>query len=189
VFVDLKVPGDIDNTVGAVVGLCSDLGNVRFLTLSESMPAKAITAAAAVRARKGRKDPRFLTVPFLSSLDQSDLPRFADGAQTLEQHIVRKAQGALAAGCDGVIASGEAIVVCRRSLPPGTLIVSPGIRPTGTSTDDHKRHTTPGEAIRLGADYLVVGRPILQASHPHAAAARVIDEITVALAEVETATK
>jgi orotidine-5'-phosphate decarboxylase len=128
-------------------------------------------------------------VPFLSSLDQSDLPRFADGAQTLEQHIVRKAQGALAAGCDGVIASGEAIVVCRRSLPPGTLIVSPGIRPTGTSTDDHKRHTTPGEAIRLGADYLVVGRPILQASHPHAAAARVIDEITVALAEVETATK
>jgi orotidine-5'-phosphate decarboxylase len=62
--------------------------------------------------------------------------------------------------------------------------VSPGIRPAGASTDDHKRHTTPAEAIRLGADYLVVGRPILKAPDPRGAAARVIDEIDGALAEL-----
>ncbi len=73
--------------------------------------------------------------------------------------------------------------MCRRAFPTN-VIVSPGIRPAGASTDDHKRHTTPAEAMRLGADYLVVGRPILKAPDPRGAAARVIDEIDGALAEL-----
>src|SRR5437773_2335252 len=76
-----------------------------------------------------------------------------------------------------MIASGQAIQVCRQAFPRPTIIVSPGIRPAGASTDDHKRHTTPAEAIRLGADYLVVGRPILKDPDPREAARRIIDEI------------
>ena len=68
-----------------------------------------------------------------------------------------------------------------RAFPPATLIVSPGIRPEGAAPDDQKRHTTPADAIRRGADYLVVGRPILRAPDPREAADRVIEEIDAAL--------
>jgi orotidine-5'-phosphate decarboxylase len=95
--------------------------------------------------------------------------------------VLTRAKAAIDAGCDGVIASGPAIEWCRTALPPPTLIVSPGIRPDGATTDDHKRHTTPAEAIRFGADYLVVGRPILRAADPRDAAERVIREIDAAL--------
>jgi orotidine-5'-phosphate decarboxylase len=175
VFVDLKLPGDISNTIAAVIDACVNM-NVELLTLSESMPLPAIRAARAARAARNSPHPKFLTVPVLSSLDASDLPEGAGGGNGVEAVIVKRAQAALDAGCDGIIASGDAIQVCRRAFP-STLIVSPGIRPAGASTDDHKRHTTPAEAIRLGADYLVIGRPILKAPDPRAAAQRIIEEI------------
>ena len=175
VFVDLKLPGDISNTIAAVIDACVSM-NVELLTLSESMPLPAIRAARAARAARSSSHPKFLTVPVLSSLDASDLPAGAGGESGVEAVIVKRAQAALDAGCDGIIASGDAIQVCRRAFP-STLIVSPGIRPSGASTDDHKRHTTPAEAIRLGADYLVIGRPILKAPDPRAAAQRIIEEI------------
>jgi orotidine-5'-phosphate decarboxylase len=175
VFVDLKLPGDISNTIAAVIDACVNM-NVELLTLSESMPLPAIRAARAARAARNSPHPKFLTVPVLSSLDASDLPEGAGGGNGVEAVIVKRAQAALDAGCDGIIASGDAIQFCRRAFP-STLIVSPGIRPAGASTDDHKRHTTPAEAIRLGADYLVIGRPILKAPDPRAAAQRIIEEI------------
>ena len=175
VFVDLKLPGDISNTIAAVIDACVSM-HVELLTLSESMPLPAIRAARAARAARNSSLPKFLTVPVLSSLDASDLPAGAGGENGVETVIVKRAQAALDAGCDGIIASGDAIQVCRRAFP-STLIVSPGIRPSGASTDDHKRHTTPAEAIRLGADYLVIGRPILKAPEPRAAAQRIIEEI------------
>jgi orotidine-5'-phosphate decarboxylase len=178
-FVDLKLPGDIANTIRAVIDVCVDQ-EVAFLTLSESMPAPAIAAATAARAARRSDTPRFLTVPFLSSLDAADLAA-AGQEQRLDSYILGKATTALAAGCDGVIASGDAIQLCRTGLPPATLIVSPGIRPAGASSDDHKRHTTPGQAIRSGADYLVVGRPIMKDPDPREAARRVIAEIDAAL--------
>ena len=137
---------------------------------------------AAKRARGSRDYPKFLTVPFLSSLDASDLTSVASDADlTLDEYILTRAAAALRAGCDGVIASGDAIRLCRGRFGQSLVIVSPGIRPAGASTDDHKRHTTPTEAIRLGADYLVVGRPILQHPHPHQAAADIMAEIDRAL--------
>jgi orotidine-5'-phosphate decarboxylase len=175
VFVDLKLPGDISNTIAAVIDACVSM-HVELLTLSESMPLPAIRAARAARAARNSAHPKFLTVPVLSSLDASDLPAGAGGENGVETVIVKRAQAALDAGCDGIIASGDAIQVCRRAFP-STLIVSPGIRPSAASTDDHKRHTTPAEAIRLGADYLVIGRPILKAPDPRAAAQRIIEEI------------
>jgi orotidine-5'-phosphate decarboxylase len=179
VFVDLKVPGDISNTIAAVIDLCV-AHDVTFLTLSESMPPAAIRAAAAARRARG-SSLKLLTVPFLSSLDADDLLETTGTAESLETHVLKRAKQAIDAGCDGVIASGAAIQWCRTAFPRPTLIVSPGIRPAGAATDDHKRHTTPRDAIRLGADYLVVGRPILRASDPRAAADRVIREIDAAL--------
>jgi orotidine-5'-phosphate decarboxylase len=179
VFVDLKVPGDIGNTIAAVVDLCVTM-KVAFLTLSESMPIPAIRSARTARDSRQSSDPKLLTVPFLSSLDASDLPLIATGEDSLETFILKRAHAAVEAGCDGMIASGQAIQICRRAFPTA-IIVSPGIRPAGASTDDHKRHTTPAEAIRLGADYLVVGRPILKDPDPRGAAQKIIDEIDRAL--------
>ena len=178
-FVDLKLPGDIGNTIASVVDQAAAM-NVQFLTLSDSIPVTAIEAAR--RARKGSDTPKFLIVPALSSMDEGDLRTAggAGGATSVDDHIVTRGGAALRAGCDGLIASGSAIGLCREKFP-SAIIVSPGIRPSGSSSDDHKRHTTPGEAIRLGADYLVVGRPIRTASDPREAAQHVIDEIQDAL--------
>jgi orotidine-5'-phosphate decarboxylase len=179
VFVDLKVPGDIGNTIRSVVEQCARL-NVKFLTLSESAPLATIRAAKA--ARGASRTPQLLTVPYLSSLDAGDLPDVAPGEKDLETYILTRARSAVDAGCDGVIASGNAIRICRSAFSRSIVIVSPGIRPAGASTDDHKRHTTPSEAIRLGADYLVVGRPILKSPDKRVAAQQIIDEIDSALA-------
>src|SRR5215216_3859408 len=180
VFVDLKVPGDISNTIAAVVDMCVD-HDVAFLTLSESMPSKAIRVAADTRNARGRPEPRFLIVPLVSSLDADDVGEAMDG-EALETYVLKRAKRALDAGCDGIIASGDAIAWCRAAFPPPVVIVSPGIRPQGSTQDDHKRLATPSDAIRLGADYLVVGRPILRAPDPHEAAGSVIREIDTALA-------
>lgn len=180
VFVDLKVPGDIANTIGSVIELCVAM-NVKFLTLSESMPLSAIRVAKEVRDHRQSASPELLTVPFLSSLDRSDL--FAmSGTEDLSAYIRQRAGAALQAGCDGIIASGTEISLCRQSFP-ATTIVSPGIRPSGSASDDHKRFTTPREAILRGADYLVVGRPILRSPSPRDTAEAVIREIDQAIAE------
>jgi orotidine-5'-phosphate decarboxylase len=180
VFVDLKLPGDIANTIGAVIDMCVSHG-VALLTLSESMPPPIVRSAAAARNAHGSSALKLLTVPFLSSLDVHDLAEITDTADDLETYVLKRARRALDAGCDGVIASGDAIKWCRTAFPHPTLIVSPGIRPEGAPADDQKRHTTPAEAIGFGADYLVVGRPILRAPDPRAAADRVIGEIDAAL--------
>ena len=180
VFVDLKVPGDISNTIAAVVDMCVQ-HEVAFLTLSESMPSRAIRVAAETRNAHRRSEPKFLVVPLVSSLDADDVTD-AIGSDDLETYVLKRAKRALDAGCDGIIASGDAIRWCRAAFPPPTVIVSPGIRPHGSGDDDHKRLTTPSDAIRMGADYLVVGRPIMRAPDPRAAAEHVISEIDAALA-------
>ncbi len=181
VFVDLKLSGDIGNTITRLVEGCLDL-NVKFITLVESVP-KAITVRtlqAARQARKGARDPRLLMVPLLSSLNADDL-RAAGMQDDATAYILTRGKAMLDYGCDGLIVSGEAIQACRAEFPDRD-IVSPGIRPTWAATNDHKRVTTPSQAIRFGADYLVVGRPIYNASDPRAAAQKIIDEIDEALA-------
>jgi orotidine-5'-phosphate decarboxylase len=178
IFVDLKIPGDIGQTIASVIDVFVN-AKVTFLTLSESMPLPAIRAARAAKEARSSASPRLLIVPVLSSLDASDVPAIA-GVSDVETYILHRARAALDAGCDGVIVSGDAIRMCREGLPQA-IIVSPGIRPAGATTDDHKRHTTPTDACRLGADYLVVGRPILKSPNPRDAADRIIDEIARAL--------
>lgn len=182
VFVDLKLSGDIGNTISRLVEGCLAL-NVKFITLVESVP-RAITVRTLQVARQTRgqaPDPRFLMVPLLSSLNADDLQ--AAGIQDdATDYIVTHGRDMLAHGCDGLIVSGDAIQACRAAFPDHD-IVSPGIRPAWATADDHKRFTTPGQAIRFGADYLVVGRPVYNNADPKGAAQRVIDEIDEAIEE------
>ena len=175
IFVDLKVPADIGNTVMRVVEVCSDLG-VKFLTLSDSRSLETLRIAK--KARGTKLEPKLLSVPYLSSLDESDLQEVSGGAGgSLADYVSRRSKDSLAAGCDGVIVSGREIRVVRELVGKDPIIVSPGIRSEGASTEDHKRSTTPAEAIRMGSDYLVVGRPIRSAPDPRKAAENIIGEI------------
>jgi len=99
----------------------------------------------------------------------------------LDDFVMQRTERIIASGCEGVIASGTSVAKLRKKYPE-LLIVTPGIRPAGTSKDDHKRSLTPAEAIRAGADYLVVGRPIRDAEDPKGTAARIQEEIAQALA-------
>ena len=177
IFLDLKMD-DIEATVRAAVANMKE--NVDFLTLHG-------TAATVRAAREGRADRahlRFLMVTALSSIDSRDLRHsFSNPTLDIDDYAAAKAAAALDAGCDGLIASGTSIRRLRSAFPGRDfVVVAPGIRPEGEGTDDHKRSLTPTEAVRDGADYLVVGRPIRNASDPAASAARIADGIARGLA-------
>jgi orotidine-5'-phosphate decarboxylase len=177
VFVDLKLPNDIPETVRRAVHVAAEMG-VQFLTLSHS--ASRETIQAALRGRGDHARPELLFVPVLSSLDQADFARESGlDAAAFHGELTRRADEARAAGADGFIVSGREIGVLRARFPEAVL-VSPGIRPSGASRDDHKRSSTPSEAIRWGADYIVVGRPIRDSSDRRDAARRIVDEIASA---------
>jgi orotidine-5'-phosphate decarboxylase len=183
VFVDLKLPSDIPETVRRVVGLATEIG-VSFLTLSHSASRETIQAAMAGRGVSA--NPKLLFVPALSSQDSSDVAdTVGNSASEFGADLVRRATSAKAHGADGFIVSGQEIGLLRKTFPDVTL-VSPGIRPAGAPKDDHKRSCTPAEAIRLGADYIVVGRPIRNAPNRRGAAKRIIDEIAEAASDAST---
>lgn len=181
IFIDLKMAGDISNTIGDFVERAAELG-VRFITLAESRN-DVFTRHSLAAGRKARGDaafPQFLMVPLLSSLVPAD---FGRPDLSAEEYVLDRGRELLAAGCDGLIVSGAAIGACRSTFGPNVTLVSPGVRPAWAQADDHQRLTTPAEAIRLGADHLVVGRPIRTARRPDEAARRVIEEIDEALSE------
>ena len=145
----------------------------------------AQTMRAAVAGRGEQPRLRLLSVTLLSSLGRTDLEevglvgptaRFSD----LDGYVAWRADLAENCGCDGMIASGTTVAMLRRRHPQALLVV-PGVRPGGRATDEHKRSITPGDAIRAGADHLVVGRPIRDASPRRDAARRILDEIETAL--------
>ena len=173
VFIDLKIAGDIGNTITSFVQRADHLG-VRFISLVEAAERSITehTLDAGRGARRGSDFPKFLMVPLLSSIATLE----DEPAGGVDAYIVERGRAMLEAGCDGLVVSGSAIGACRQAFPDTTL-VCPGIRPDWTTPDDHARFTTPTEAIRQGADYLVVGRPVLQADRPKDAAQRIIDEI------------
>lgn len=180
VFIDLKLAGDIPETVRRAVAVGARMG-AEFLTLGTSVSAATIRAA-----REGRGDsphPKLLFVSYLSSLDRADFAELhGRSVVDFEEIVIGQSAAALESGCDGFIASGE-FIRRLRLLHAGALIVSPGIRPPGAATDDHKRSNTPQQAIAAGADYLVVGRPIRDAVDRRAAALEIIGQIDTALGE------
>lgn len=177
VFLDLKLL-DIDNTVAYGVESVSRLG-ATYLTL-HAYP-KAMRAAVAAKAKCGG-DTTLLGVTVLTSMDDEDLAE-AGYVGTVKDLVARRATQARAAGLDGLVCSPEEAANLRTIVGPDMLLVTPGIRPAGSEAGDQKRVMTPAEAIKAGADLLVVGRPILSAADRRAAAAAVVADIAAALGE------
>lgn len=173
VFLDVKLL-DIDNTVEKGVENIAKMG-VTFATI-HAYP-KAMRAA--VRGR-GDRSLGLLGVTVLTSMDDDDLAAAGYGAPAADL-VERRARDAEAAGMTGVVCSAQEVVALRKVLRPETLLVTPGIRPAGADVGDQRRVMTPGDAIRAGSDYLVIGRPINAAPDPAAAASAIAAEIEAAL--------
>ncbi|HEX5042552.1 MAG TPA: orotidine-5'-phosphate decarboxylase [Candidatus Polarisedimenticolaceae bacterium] len=177
-FLDLKTPSDIPETVKRTVRSVASWPAIELLTLDVHTTAPAIRAAR--EGRGGKAHPKLIMVSWLSSMDASDLP-----GGDLDAHLRERASFARDQGCDGMVASGDAIALVR-AVWPEAVIVSPGVRAAGAATDDHKRAAAPADAIRAGADYLVVGRPIRDAADRPRAAREFIVEIERGLADRRT---
>jgi orotidine-5'-phosphate decarboxylase len=172
VFLDMKLH-DIENSVAKGVESVVQLG-VSFLTVH----AYPQTMKAAVAARDG-SDLKILAVTVLTSYDDIDLAE-SGYSQSVDALVVRRAQQAHDLGVDGLVCSPEEASPLRLAVGHDMVFVTPGIRPQGSARGDQKRVTTPGQAIRAGADYLVVGRPITAAPDPKSAAQAIVDEIAAA---------
>ena len=173
VFADLKMH-DIGNTVARGVESVARLG-ATFLTVH----AYPQTMQAAANASKGSAL-RILAVTVLTSYDNEDLK--AAGYQLgVSELVTTRAQQAQALGIDGLVCSPEEAGNLRKLIKPEMVLVTPGVRPAGAELGDQKRVMTPAKAIAAGSDYLVVGRPIMAADDPKAAAEAIVAEITASL--------
>jgi orotidine-5'-phosphate decarboxylase len=170
-FVDMKLH-DIGNTVAAGVKSVSRIG-ATFLTVH----AYPQTMKAAATARGGGL--RVLAVTVLTSYDDADL-KSAGYIMSVGDLVAQRARQALEAGIDGLVCSPEEVKNLRAIVGDRLALVTPGIRPAGSDAGDQKRIATPSSAIASGADYLVVGRPVVAAADPKAAAEAIIAEIASA---------
>jgi orotidine-5'-phosphate decarboxylase len=173
VFLDLKLH-DIPNTVERATAQAAKLG-ARFLTVH----AYPQTMRAAVAGAKG-SGMQILAVTVLTSYDDADLFDACYRFGVVET-VRRRAEQAQEFGADGLVASPAEAAMLRQAVGRAMLLVTPGVRPAGAAAGDQKRVATPAEAIRNGADYLVVGRPVTEAGDPRAAAEAIVAEIEAAL--------
>ncbi len=187
VFLDLKFH-DIPNTVAAAGVEATRLGvsifNVHASGGSEMLKRSA-GAVVEIADREGLAKPKVIAVTLLTSLDPASLKQLGINEEP-RAVVARLARSAADCGLDGVVASPREIGVIRQTISePDFLVVTPGIRSSNDPNDDQKRTLTATEAIRAGADYLVVGRPILNAEDPVAAAGKVVAEIEGSLRSLE----
>ena len=173
IFLDFKLH-DIGNTVERGVASLAKTG-ATFLTVH----AYPQTMRAAVDGR-GDTDVKLLAVTALTSYDDADAAE-AGYALAIRDLVRLRAEQARTIGMDGVVCSAAETGLVRDVAGPNLAIVTPGIRPAGSAAGDQKRTLTPTEAIRAGVDYLVVGRPVMAASDPKAAADAIVAEIIAAL--------
>ncbi len=174
IFLDLKFH-DIPNTVAGAVR-SSLLMKPAIVNVHAVGGAAMMRAANDARAGVSSDDTLLIAVTVLTSLGDDDLSDLGVDA-TAEQQVVRLAKLAQANGMDGVVCSPREIGPIRAACGDGFKLVVPGIRPTWAAAGDQKRITTPSDAVRAGADYLVIGRPITQADDPVEAAERIADEL------------
>ena len=185
VFLDLKYH-DIPNTVAGAVLSAASMPGVQLLNV-HALGGKAMMEAAAqaisAGVPMGADRPRLLAVTILTSLNQKAMKEAGIGGAP-KMRVVKLAQLAKKAGVDGVVASIQEAKAIRKACGPDFLIATPGVRPKDSAvepkSDDQARKATPTEAIRAGADFLLVGRPILAALDPRAAAQSIVDEIAAA---------
>jgi len=186
VFLDLKFH-DIPNTVAGAVLSAAAMTGVQLMNVHAlGGPAMLSAAVQAISAGvpMGADRPRLLAVTILTSMDHKSMREVGIGGAP-QDRVVKLAKLAKKAGVDGVVASVREARAIRKACGREFLIVNPGVRPaTGEAAsgkkDDQARTATPAEAIRSGADFIVVGRPIIAAPDPRAAAQAVVDEIAAA---------
>lgn len=179
VFLDLKFH-DIPNTVAAASREAARLGvsifNVHALGGGEMMR-RAADAVSETASREGFERPRVIAVTVLTSADTGALAEVGINASPATEVSVL-ATFAARSGLDGVVASPHEIGLVRQAVRrEGFLVVTPGVRPTSSAHDDQKRVMTPAAAVRAGADYLVIGRAVLNAPDPARALAEIVEEI------------
>ena len=173
VFLDLKFH-DIPNTVAHAVENAGRLG-VELLTVHAS---GGLAMMRAARAAAGDDGPRLLGVTVLTSFGADDIQQaWGKDVNSVREEVMRLGALAVEAGLHGVVASPLEIEQLRRRHGPDLLIVAPGIRPADAQSDDQVRTATPAAAARAGADYIVVGRPVIAAADPLAVLRRIIAEL------------
>jgi orotidine-5'-phosphate decarboxylase len=187
VFLDLKFH-DIPNTVAGAVLSCAAMPGVQLLNV-HALGGHAMLHAAAQAISAGQPmgadRPRLLAVTILTSMDHKAMREVGIGGPP-KTRVVKLATLAKSAGVDGVVASVQEARAIRKACGRDFLIVTPGVRPAdkdavaSSKTDDQARTATPTEAIKAGADFLVVGRPILAAPDPRAAIQAIVEEIAAA---------
>jgi orotidine-5'-phosphate decarboxylase len=177
VFLDLKFH-DIPNTVAKAIEQVADLG--AFMTNVHTLgglPMMQKAKEALEGKQLGDKQPLLIGVTVLTSHDEESFTRDLGVTGTIQDSVLRFASLAKRAGLDGVVASPQELELIKKNLGQDFKVVTPGVRPEWASKGDQKRVMTPGEAISKGADYIVVGRPIMAASNIKDAAKKVIDEM------------
>jgi orotidine-5'-phosphate decarboxylase len=173
IFLDLKLH-DIPNTVGGAVRSACRLG-IHMLTVHASGGANML-AAATQEAQAFSSPPLLLGVTALTSLSEEAIQQLGVTG-SVEQWVEKLADLAYGSGIRGIVASSKELPMLRRKFRDSLQFVIPGIRPAGAALQDQSRAATPSDAIRAGANYIVVGRPILQASDPAKAADSIVEEI------------
>ena len=188
VFLDLKyhdIPNTVASAVNSAVGISVDVHQVMdnpqanqsdssifMYTLhtvgGKNMMQSAVEAGVKAAQKHGVNKPLAVGVTVLTSEEKKD---------NIQALVLERARLAKAAGLDGVVASGQEVEIIRRELGEDFIIVTPGIRPSGSDVGDQKRVTTPAESIQKGSDFLVVGRPIVAAQDPLRAAEKIVKEI------------
>jgi len=182
VFLDLKFH-DIPNTAAGAALQATRLG-VQMVTLhtlgGREMMRHTVETVREAAVRENISAPLLLGVTILTSVDQTMLRETLSTPSSLEEMVVYLARAAHEAGMDGAVASPQELRLLRKDLPPPFRLVTPGIRLFSGDQQDQRRVATPRQAIEAGADYIVVGRPILESKHP-------IETIEAILREVESA--
>lgn len=176
IFLDVKLH-DIDNTILRAVKNVAKMG-VTFMTV-HAYP-KTMRAAVQALREEGNTDLCLLGVTVLTSMDEEDLVA-AGYRGPISDVVSTRAADAKAAGMGGIVCAATEVGSLRKILGNKLVTVTPGIRPAGHAAGDQKRVMTPGDAIRAGSDYLVVGRPLNQAENPRETAQQIVSEITAAL--------
>jgi orotidine-5'-phosphate decarboxylase len=171
VFLDWKLH-DIGATVEKASAAVVASGACDLLTVH----AEPQVLAAAVRGRGSDRTAKILGVTVLTSLDDAALQVMGYGMGVAEL-VERRIRQVIDAGADGVVASPHEAALARRIGGPDFLVVTPGVRPSGTALDDQARAATPADALQAGASHLVVGRPVTAATDPHAAAVAIAAEM------------
>ncbi len=182
IFLDLKfydIPNTVARSAAAAVRLGVAILDLHALGGYDMMKKAAESVAVEAKALKITK-PKIIAVTVLTSMDENSLKKIGIN-DNMEKQVLKLAKLAKDASLDGVVASPFEVKLIRRELGGEFIIITPGVRPEWAAANDQKRIATPKEAVLNGATYIVVGRPIVEAPDPLAAAKRVLEEINPAL--------